>query len=306
MTTDLHTSPSPGSDEDHVREVLDAAMAGTRPPLDLSTAAMARGRRQRTRRRIAVATTVAAAGALVAVAAPWLTGGGDVADGRGSDVVATQPPAPEPSRPDGWWDVPATDMVAAVEAILPDGVSVTDPGPLTADSPEGGPASGWVNPTLLAPAGPGSLNVILSPVPTGISAGDGTVIAPEGGCEQPQLSGVTACNDLGPDGSVTVTTGTADVDISCAAELSGRTECVELRDEAGAVVGRRLTNHWGGTVINEVVLRRDGGTVYAASANTLDEKWGADSPTSAARPPLTLDQLEDLVRNDVWVTGPGT
>ena len=55
-------------------------------------------------------------------------------------------------------------------------------------------------------------------------------------------------------------------------------------------------------MLHEVVLRRDGGTVYAASANTLDDKWGADSPLSAESPPLTLDDLENLVRNDVWVS----
>jgi hypothetical protein len=91
-------------------------------------------------------------------------------------------------------------------------------------------------------------------------------------------------------------------DISCDEEREGRAQCTQIVDEKGEVVGRRLTSWWGGTVMTEVVLRRDGGTVYAASANTLDTKWGADSQLSADRPPLTLDQLEDLVRNDVWVS----
>lgn len=276
MTTDQHTTPTPGSDEAYVREVLDSAMAGTRPPLDLSGTAMERGRRLRTRRRLAVAGTVAAAGALVAVVAPWLVGGPDGPDTRGSDFVATQPPGPGPVRPAGWWDMPATDMVSAVEAILPDGITVTDPGPLEADSPEGGPASGAITPHLLAPSGPGSLNVILYPPQ-----------APGG-----QYEGL----DSSP-GQVA----------DCSVESAGHTTCVEIRDADGTIVGRRMVNRWGGTVTTEVVLRRDGGgTVYAASANTLDDKWGADSPLSAERPPLTLDQLEDLVRNDVWVTGPGT
>jgi len=65
----------------------------------------------------------------------------------------------------------------------------------------------------------------------------------------------------------------------------------------------RLTERWtDSVVINEVVLRRDGGTVYAASANSLDDTWGPDSAVSAPRPPLTLDQLEALVRNDTWVS----
>lgn len=307
MTTQTHNAgPAPESDEAYVREVLDAAMSGARPPLDLSTAAMARGRRLRSRRRLAVATTVAAAGALVAVAAPWLAASGDGAGTRGDDLVATQPPAPATARPAGWWDVPATDMVSAVAAILPDGVRVTDPGPLEADTPEGGPATGWINPTLTGPQGAGALNISLYPVVEGTSPTDPPVVAPQGSCDAPEHAGPVPCNDLGPGERTTLSPAAVDNDISCAAERSGPTDCVQLRDVDGTVVGRRLTGHWGGTVVNEVVLRRDGGTVYAASANTLDEKWGADSPVTATRPPLTLDQLEDLVRNDVWVTGPGT
>jgi hypothetical protein len=108
--------------------------------------------------------------------------------------------------------------------------------------------------------------------------------------------------DVQPGDEVQVTGSGTAWDISCAAELSGQTQCVQIRDAQGTVIGRRLTNQWGGTIVREVVLRRDGGTVYAASANTLDEKWGADSPSSAERPPLTLDDLENLVRNDAWVS----
>lgn len=262
-------TPTPGSDEAYVREVIDSAMAHTRPPHDLSGTALARGRRLRARRRLGVAAAAVAAGVAVGAAGTWLGGGAGSAT-RVDDLVATQPPAPEPSLPTapaGWWDMPATEMVDAVRAIAPDGVTLTDPGPLEADSPEGGPAHGSIVSHLAAATGPGSLNVILSPGPT------------------PGLGRV----------------GT-DVDVSCDEQLSGRVECTELRDDQGSLVGRRLVNRWGGTVTREVTLRRDGGTVYAASANTLDDKWGADSPLSAEVPPLTLDDLEDLVRNDVWVS----
>ena len=164
--------------------------------------------------------------------------------------------------------MPATDMVDAVRAIAPDGLTITGPGPLDADTPEGGPAHGWIRPDLEGPTGPGGLNVILSPGPS------------------PALGLV----------------GT-DVDVRCGGETSAdRANCSELLDTDGVVVGRRLTTRWkDGIVINEVVLRRDGGTVYAASANTVDAKWGADSPVTAERPPMGLDDLENLVRNDVWV-----
>ncbi len=292
MTIHRDPAPLPRDDEAYVREVLGSAMAGTRPPLDLSRAAIARGRRRRTSRRLVVATGVAAAGALVAVAAPWLAADPDRAAGRGRDLVATEPPVPQPERASGWWDVPSADMVAAVEAILPDGVRVTDPGSLEADTPEGGPAHGWINAQLDAPSGPGRLNVVLAPDPSSFTvADDPTMPAGEG---RAPGSGPVEAVPGEPDPT------------SCDEVFSGQTTCVQLRDDDGSIVGRRLTNRWGGTVTNEVVLRRDGGTIYAASANTLDDKWDADSPVSAERPPLTLNQLEDLVRNDVWVTGPGT
>jgi hypothetical protein len=310
-------APSPESDEQYVREVIDSAMAGTRPPVGLPSAALARGRRLRAWRRATVASVAVAAGVLAAATAPFVLGGGGSAT-TGEDLVATQPPAPEPAppkTPSGWWDMPATDMVDAVRAILPDGVTVTDPGSLEADTPEGGPGKGWISPHLSGPAGPGSLNVMLYPDPArsitlspdpGSEEGGDTVLAPSAGpgtgCDAPELSGATSCVDVQEGDEVAVQQAGADIDISCAVEFSGRTECVELHDEQGTVIGRRLSNLWGGTVLREVVLRRDGGTVYAASANTLDDKWGADSPVSADSPPLTLDDLENLVRNDVWVS----
>lgn len=259
------------TDEQYVREVMDSAMSGTRVPLDLPAMALARGRRLRARRRAWTAAAGVAACTALAVTVSWVAVGGDGPVGD-TGLVATEPPAPAPRPPrvpPGWWDQPATDMVAAVAAILPDDVVVTDPGPLDADTPEGGPAHGWIAPRLRGPAGGGALNVILSPGPA------------------PGLDLV----------------GT-DVDVTCGGEHSSDlVRCVELHDERGTVVGRRMTSRWrGGVTVNEVVLRRDGGTVQASSSNTLDDKWSEDSPVSATRPPLTLDQLEDLVRNDTWVS----
>ena len=259
------------TDEQHLREVIDSAMTGTRPPHDLAAGSLARGRRLRTRHRAGWAAAGVVASGALAVAVPWVAAGGD-RPVRDSALVATEPPAPDPTLadvPPGWWDVPATDMVSAVEAILPDGVVVTDPGPLVADIPEGGPAHGWIAPHLLGPSGDGSLNVIVSPGP-----------AP----------------GMGQIGM--------DREVGCGGERSSdRASCEELLDAQGNVIGRRLTERWtDSVVINEVVLRRDGGTVYAASANTLDDKWSSSSPVSAPRAPLSLDDLENLVRNDVWVS----
>lgn len=259
------------TDEQHVRDVIDSAMSGSRPPHDLAAGALARGRRLRTRRRACYAAAGVASIVALAVALPWIAPSDD-GPVRGDDLVATQPPSPDPTPadvPPGWWDVPATDMVSAVGAILPDGIVVTDPGPLEADSPEGGPARGWISPHLLAPSGDGSLNVIVSPGPT------------------PGMGQIGTDREIGCGG----------------ARSSDRARCEELLDTEGNVIGRRLTERWiGSIVVNEVLLRRDRGTVYAATANTLDDKWSSDSPVSAQRPPLTLDQLEALVRNDTWVS----
>lgn len=302
-------APTPESDEQYVREVIDSAMSGSRPSVDVAAGAMARGRRLRTRRRLAVASTAVAATVLAAVAGPLVVNGSDGPARDGGDLAATQAPAPPPATAGGWWDMPATEMVSTVQAILPDGVVLTDSGPLEADTPQGGPARGWINPTLQAAGGAGSLNVILYPYESAtvtLTEDEETALAPSSGsdpgCDAPELSAAASCEEVPEGEEIQVAPSGPGSDISCAEERSGHTQCTQILDAKGEVVGRRLTSRWGGTVMTEVVLRRDGGTVYAASANTLDDKWGADSPLSADRPPLTLDQLEDLVRNDAWVS----
>lgn len=265
----IHPGPAPSpEDEQLVRDLLDKAMGDTRPPLDLTASALARGRRLRARRRARLASGAVAACVLAAIAFPSAFGGDGPRTRTSGDLVAVDPPVPAREDQPGWWDMPATEMVSAVRAALPDGVALTAPGPLEADTEEGGPAAGYIVSELTGPDGPGTLNVMLYP--------DATEPAPGGGHEPDRLS--------------------------CDEEHSGRTDCVQLRDDQGAVVGRRLTNRWGGTITYEVVLHREGGTVYGAVANTLDRKWGAWSPLSADVPPLTLDQLEELVRDDAWTS----
>ena len=98
---------------------------------------------------------------------------------------------------------------------------------------------------------------------------------------------------------VTVEQGDDDGDISCPGNLAPRAQCSELR-ENGTVIGRRSSTTFGEVTTLEVVLRRDGGTVYGATANALDEKWGRTSPASAELPSLTLGPPEDRLRNDAW------
>lgn len=303
------TAPTPESDETYVREVIDSAMSDSRPPLDLAAGALHRGRRLRTRRRLALASTAVAASVLAAVTAPLVLSGDDGSGTDGTGLIATQGPAPVPEAPRGWWDMPATEMVSTVQAILPEGVVLEDSGPLEADTPEGGPARGWAQPHLRTASGSGSLNVILYPYadPTiTLTEEEQTVLAPttsgDPGCDAPELSSATSCEEVRQGEEIEVAPSGPATDISCDEEREGRTRCTQIVDAKGEVVGRRLTSRWGGTLMTEVVLRRDGGTVYAASANTLDDKWGEDSQLTAPRPPLTLDQLEDLVRNEAWVS----
>ena len=175
-----------------------------------------------------------AASVLAALSVPWVVRGDDTARRSSRDLVATEPPAPAPEDRRGWWDMPATGMVDAIEAILPDGVVVTSPGPLEADTPEGGPAHGWINAHLEAATGPGRLNVMLYPAP---ADGEGTP---------------------------------PDTDLSCDEELAGHTTCQQLRDETGTVVGRRLTSRWGGTVMREVVMV---GLLQAFGLASEPEAW---------------------------------
>jgi hypothetical protein len=81
--------------------------------------------------------------------------------------------------------------------------------------------------------------------------------------------------------------------------LASRAECEELLAPDGTVIGHRSSITSGEAKVLAVLLRRDGGQIYAAADNNMP----ADQPgTSGKAPPLTLDQLEDLVRNDTWVT----
>lgn len=175
--------------------------------------------------------------------------------------------------------MPATDMVTAVQAILPDRVLVTSSGPLTAETATS-PAMGYIAPRLSGPTGPGQLHVVLSPM------------------VDPVADSLTAETDP-IDAEPTLPGGN---DIHCPKNLSSRAQCSELTTADGTLTGRRTSITSGSVTTLEVVLRRDGGTIYAAATNRLDPEQGQQSSgVSADQPPLTLDQLEDLVRNDTWV-----
>jgi len=177
--------------------------------------------------------------------------------------------------------MPATDMVMAVEAILPGGVSVTSPGPLEATA-EGGPATGYIAPRLSGPSGAGQLTLILAH-------------------HLYFFRMESSPRAVGDDALEPGTTMPGRNDIACPENLSSRAQCAELYAADGALIGRRLSEVTGDVTRLEVVLRRNGGTIYGASTNTFDDTGVPAARPLAETPPLTLDQLEDLVRNDTWV-----
>jgi len=153
------TDPLLQPDEAELRDLLERTMSGTTAPTGIGPHALRHGRRLRARRRAGIAAGAVAASAAAVLTLPVALGGGsatvvDPADEPSSSATApTREPSPPGERPDGWWNMAAVDMVSTVEAILPDGVTVTSPGPLTADTEEGGPAVGWINATVAGPVG---------------------------------------------------------------------------------------------------------------------------------------------------------
>lgn len=276
-----HTDDLLQPHEAELRDLLERTMRGTTAPIEIGPHALRHGQRLRARRRVGFAAGAVAASAATALILPMAFGGGsttviDPAGNPASSASETTPDVLPGERADGWWDMPATDMVWTIKAILPDGITVTAPGPLTADTEEGGPATGSINAFVTGPTGPGRLNVMLYPEPT------------------------TDSIALTPDQESS--DGGAEADISCPGDLAPRAQCSELFAADGTtVIGRHSSTSFGGLTTLEFVLRRNGGTVYAAATNSLDDKPGAGSAVSADLPPLTLDQLEGLVTNDTWV-----
>jgi hypothetical protein len=167
-----HTDDQLGRHEAELHDLLQRTVNAVPVPVGLAPSALQHGRRQRTRRRVVcMAGGATAASVAAALIVSMARGGGaesvvDPAGRPSSSATSSSPPTPAPAElPDGWWNMPAIDMVAAASAIVPDGVTVTSPGPLTADTPEGGPATGWINSILDGPDGPGRLNVMLFTTP---------------------------------------------------------------------------------------------------------------------------------------------
>jgi hypothetical protein len=287
------TDLDPGAD---LRGRLDHATTGLSAPAGLTESVLTDGRRLRRRRRIlGVATGTAAAAVAAALVAVSLGGGTTTAN----PGFATEPSAPhqgstagapisgEPStwngegspfpeaRP-GWWDAPGHLLATQLQVGLPDGVSVT-----RSEEQTGGLLA-----ELDSPTGPGGFQLILyppepdevpDPVTTTDAAGNEHTSAY---ADSRSHRSRTRCDLVGPPGT-----------------------CAVIHDADGARIGRVNSFPQDRVTFYEAtLLGPDGGLVYLSVWNATDEKPGPDTPASAEVPPLTLDQLRDLVQDPVWTS----
>lgn len=286
------------TDLDHgadLRERFDRATADLLTPDGLADAVLADGRRLRRRRRgLTLAGGGVAAAAVAAIVLANL-GGGPATTGQ--DVADQSTPSPTPprtatatsglpspgadnlgapgsERPEGWWDVPSTDLVDVLEGLLPSGVSVVEAETrIETGDPDDpwAPGTGGLHGVLEGPSGPGTFQVIL--YPPDASTSDELVREP---------------------GAATLRSR-----ITCRAYHEG---CQPITDADGVQVGRVATDTERGTAYYDaVLLGPDGGAVYLAVMNSSGEKPGYEPP-SADVPPLTVDQLRELVQDPAWTS----
>ncbi len=301
------------TDLDHgadLRERFDHAMNDLSAPDGLTSAVLADGHRLRRRRRILTASTGVAAAAVITALVAANLGGSAPSTGP---QVATQPPAPTPAStqdpkggglprpgpaewpndpfpdlPEGWWDAPADVLLAHLRTTLPEGIEITDYdlGPTDRAPGEPGVSAGWLHATLTGPDGPGGFEIILS--------------MPD--LEDPP-DPVTTTDAAGNEGTTMLATGPSNlVKVKCGHHARYTDTCVEILDANGEPMGRVTTFLQDGTITfhEATFLGPEGGLVYMSAWNATDGKPNPDTPQSAPVPPLTPDQLRDLVQDPAW------
>jgi hypothetical protein len=258
-------------DERALRDVIDQSMTGVVGPAErIRENARNQGRLLRTRRRAGTALGLAAIAGVAAFSLPQLVGG-STAGADGSPPYAVQPSATQsvpasPGDAEGWWDVPAPEMLDRLETLLPADTHVVASQVMNEDRAPGeayGPMHGYLLADLISVAshGPGGLNLMLS--------------APGGPAATQR--------------------------ISCPGNLVHPDQCTELRDADGRHYGR--TSVWtsqGVTILEVVVKVAYGGLVYLATSNSSDDKWGAGSTVTADETPLSMAELRAIVEDPTW------
>jgi hypothetical protein len=307
------TDLDPGAD---LRDRMDRATADLLTPDGLAESVLSDGRRLRRRRHgLTFATGTAAAAAVAAIVIANLGGGSpstepDIAT-QPSDTAGDTPAPPKdspspitgepstwngegnpfPEAPSGWWDAPADQLLGQLEAALPDNVTITAHELAPADRAPGEPSvgAGWLAATLDSPTGPGGFEIILSP-PDLEDVPDGPI---------------TYTDENGVEHTAMMAQGRANASrIRCGHQARYTDNCEEFTNSDGVAIGRVDTILQDGTITfyEATLLGPDGGLVYLSVWNATDEKPGPDTPTSAEVPPLTLDQLRDLVQDPAWTS----
>ena len=231
--------PFDGTDA-HLSERMDRAVGGLHAP-DVTTRAMARGRRQRTHRRVAYGASGLAAVTALALAVPafadgWPGGDGGpsapsvAADPAPTDPTSATPPttAPDPdeaavdacgSASTAWWSKSTEQITADLSTLLPDGVRIARTTSDTTGLWEGTVAAGddtsVADLTLLPPPG------VLGPLRT---LDEVSRLGPCGGGANEPAQAVRPCDDV---------TGAE----SGSEERQYLLSCEEIRSEGGALVG---------------------------------------------------------------------
>lgn len=282
MTTDMDDL----TQFDDLRELMTHALAEIDVPVRrLHDRALLDGRRLRRRRRVLVAAGgLAAAATVAAFAVPLASGSGSTATDNGyagsptaKTTTTAAEPAPFVDRP-GYWDMPVADMGTRLEQLLPKRVTLasyemknTDHAPDESDA-----YIGYLTGQLDGPAGPGGVNVMLT-----------------------QLSDQAVLDAAASEGA-----HWGDIDLGCPPEVSSReveiSSCSTRRDAAGRIIEQQLEMVLDGVINRRVRLVTAGGVVSVDTANSVQRKW--TPPTSASRPPLTLDQLAGIATSRAWTT----
>ncbi|NYJ00445.1 hypothetical protein HNR19_001143 [Nocardioides thalensis] len=275
----MNTQLDDGAD---VRATLHRALHDTTAP-DVTSTAMAAGRRIRNRRRGAVAAGgISAIAAVGALTFPALGGGGSTAP---DPVPLGGSPSQSPSHPfppvdEGWWSMPAPRMLAELEARLPSGVTNADPG-TDAEERRGQPGNLWLH--LDAPTGTGAFNLLLQPPIAELPTGTRTW-TDENGEEHTSVAADPVPYERR---------------IGCKPEYL---RCELIRDEDGTVIGDVSTEVDEGTTYhNADLVLPDGGAINVYVADSTGDKPGYAPPTADA-PPLTFEQVLELVQDPVWVS----
>ncbi|GAA5144031.1 hypothetical protein GCM10023340_10850 [Nocardioides marinquilinus] len=277
--------------ERELRDLLTRTLVDADPPRGLAGAAE-RGRALRRRRQARTAGLAVTGLAAASVATVVALGGGQPAV-RGVDPAGTTPPSVAPTV------APTVDPgrpAAGAEPTRPDDVPQYQWRQLPPEWQQalGGPTPAWAD----VPAGEIGLR-LETLLPAGVD-----VVRSESLDERGRLGAVLENAD-GERGSVEVMLQPTPVDppepgYVTVTTRDGDEATYAVADAVGEPGDDDGVRRYGDVTTVTATAPVDGGWVYVSTANTVDHKWGADSPVTADQPLLTLPELEAIASAQVW------